>query len=472
VLIRNAEVGGRRVDVRVSDSQVAAIAERGPAPLVALVGEPVFDARGGVLLPGLHDHHIHLFGFAAARCSVRCGPPEVQDASALTDALKAASARSSGGGWLRGIGYHQSVAGDIDRAWLDRVLPDQPVRIQHRSGRLWIMNSAALERLKSAGPSPLERTGGYLTGRLYDADQWLRLQLGSQYPDVTASCATLAEYGITGLTDASVSNDRTTFEHLSTQVRKGAISQSLLLMGAPSLSGVPACPEIEVGALKVHLHDHALPDLAETIARVSRAHQDGRAVAFHCVTEAELAYALGVLGAAGSLGGDRIEHAGIASPEHVRAVAEQGVAVVTQPHFIAERGDRYYQDVPPHEHSWLYRGAAWLRAGVALAGGSDAPYASANPWVAMHAAVNRRTSGGRLLAVEEALTAEQALDLYLSPAQTPGRNLRRVVIGAAADLCVLDRCWSSARADLSAVRVVMTVRRGQCVAGGESSACC
>jgi predicted amidohydrolase YtcJ len=463
MLIRNAEVGGRRVDVRVGDGRIAAIAEQGQAPLVALVGEAVFDARGGALVPGLHDHHLHLFSLAAARDSVRCGPPEVQDAGGLADALKAAAARSRGG-WIRGIGYHESVAGDLDRSSLDRVLPDQPARVQHRSGRLWIMNSAALKRLNAARSSPLERMGGRLTGRLYDADQWLRIQLKGQYPDVAASCATLAGYGITGFTDASVSNDRASLEHLSRQVRNGAISQSLLLMGGPALSGVQFA-EIEVGALKIHLHDDALPDLAETSELVSHAHQDGRAVAFHCVTEAELAYALGVLDAAGSVSGDRIEHAGMASPEQVAAVAELGIAVVTQPHFISERGDRYYEDLPPQEHSWLYRGAAWLQAGVALAGGSDAPYGSANPWVAMQAAVNRRTSGGCQLGADEALTAEQALDLYLSAEQTPGRNVRRVVIGSPADLCVLDRSWSSARVDLSAVRVVATFRRGHRVAG-------
>ncbi|HMK85380.1 MAG TPA: amidohydrolase family protein [Steroidobacteraceae bacterium] len=465
--ISNAEVGGRRVDVRLRDGEVALIAE--PGSIAPDIAEPLLDARGGALLPGLHDHHIHLSSFAASQRSVRCGPPEVRDAGALARALKAAHA-CSGTGWLRGIGYHESVAGEIDRTWLDRVLPDRPVRIQHRSGRLWILNSAALERLSGAGPTPLERVAGRLTGRLYDADEWLRARLGSHYPDLTSACATLAGYGITGLTDASASNDRSTLEHLSSELRAGAISQSLLLMGAaslsagPSLAGVERGAEVEVGALKVHLHDEALPELSHMTRRVARAHEQGRAVAFHCVTEAELSYALGVLEAAGSASGDRIEHAGIASPLQVSAAAERGVAVVTQPHFIAERGDRYYEDVPLAEHAWLYRGAAWLKAGVALAGGSDAPYGSANPWVAMHAAVNRRTAEGRVLGAEEALTPEQALDLYLSPAAAPGQNPRRVRIGAPADLCLLDRSWGRARAELSAVQVLATFRRGRLIA--------
>ena len=49
-----------------------------------------FVAAGGALLPGLHDHHLHLFALAAADASLRCGPPEVRNLRALADALDAA----------------------------------------------------------------------------------------------------------------------------------------------------------------------------------------------------------------------------------------------------------------------------------------------------------------------------------------------------------------------------------------------
>src|SRR5690606_20746043 len=104
---------------------------------------------------------------------------QVRTADALVAALKAADAQQPPGAWLRGIGYHEAVAGELQRDWLDAVLPERPLRIQHRSGRLWILNSAALAALAPDADAPLERSGGRWTGRLYDADDWLRARIGT-----------------------------------------------------------------------------------------------------------------------------------------------------------------------------------------------------------------------------------------------------------------------------------------------------
>jgi predicted amidohydrolase YtcJ len=141
VLIVRAEVGGRLTDVRISGDRVDAVAPR----LDRVSGEELLDAAGGALLPGLHDEHLHLSALAAAETSVRCGPPEVRDAGALAAALTAASADSSG--WVRGVGYVETVAGDLDAAALDRLHAARPVRIQHRSGALWMVNSVAAVQL-------------------------------------------------------------------------------------------------------------------------------------------------------------------------------------------------------------------------------------------------------------------------------------------------------------------------------------
>ena len=146
MLIRNAEIDfAQRVDVRIIAGRIATIGEG----LVPQPGEVLLDADFGALLPGLHDHHIHLVALAAALESLQCGPPQVATAEQLGVALrdKVAAPISGNDEWIRGIGYHESVAGDIDRDWLDRHVPDRPLRIQHRSGRLWIFNSCALERL-------------------------------------------------------------------------------------------------------------------------------------------------------------------------------------------------------------------------------------------------------------------------------------------------------------------------------------
>ena len=147
VLIRRAEVAGRIVDVASADGVIAAIGDG-----VADGADVVLDADGGAVLPGLHDHHVHLLAMAAAARSV--------DVGTSLDAL----AQAPGDGWVRAVGYHESVSGPLDRARLDALVPDRPVRVQHRSGQLWVLNSAAL-RVVGSRHEP--------DGRLYRADDWL-----------------------------------------------------------------------------------------------------------------------------------------------------------------------------------------------------------------------------------------------------------------------------------------------------------
>jgi cytosine/adenosine deaminase-related metal-dependent hydrolase len=68
--LRNVEIDGHAgLDVRLQDGRVAAIGERLPGR-----GDDL-DGRGGALIPGLIDHHIHLFATAAQRDGSRPRPP-------------------------------------------------------------------------------------------------------------------------------------------------------------------------------------------------------------------------------------------------------------------------------------------------------------------------------------------------------------------------------------------------------------
>ena len=176
----------------------------------------------------------------------------------------------------------------------------------------------------------------------------------------------------------------------------------------------------------------------------------GRGAAFHCVSRTDLVFALTALREAGVRAGDRIEHASVLPPELLDEVAALRLAVVTQPHFLSERGDEYRREVAAEDQPWLYRLRAVLAAGVPLAAGSDAPFGDASPWAAMQAAVERRSRSGHCFADGEALTPEQALALYLSAPEAPGGALRRIEVGTVSDLCLLDRPWRAARADLAA----------------------
>jgi predicted amidohydrolase YtcJ len=73
----------------------------------------------------------------------------------------------------------------------------------------------------------------------------------------------------------------------------------------------------------------------------------------------------------------------------------------------------------------------------------------------MAAAVSRQTRSGASIGPAEALSPEQALDLYLSAPEALDQR-RRVEVGAPADLCLLDRSWDRARGDLASVAVRAT----------------
>lgn len=456
MLIRRAEVwGGGVADLRIAGGTITAIGTLEPQ-----TGEEVLDAAGAALLPGLHDHHIHLMASAVRGQSVDCGPPEVTDAASLAVAL----VQAPGKGWIRGTGYHESVMGLPEAAELDALMPDRPLRIQHRSGRLWLLNSRALDLLlEQAEPSPgLQRRDGRFTGHLFDADDWLRTAIGATPPSLGAVSAELSSFGVTGITDMTPRNDATLAAHFAAEADRGALVQRCLLAGTLDLAEAPASPHWTLGPAKLHLHENALPGFDSSVDFIRTAHRQGRPLASHCTTETELVFTLAALEAAGSLAGDRIEHGGIVRDDHLATMQALGLAVVSQPHFVAERGDQYLADVEPELHPALYRLRLLADAGLTLAAGSDAPFGSTDPWSAMRAAVSRQTRTGQIIGADEALDPENALSLYLADPVDLARQ-RRIAVGEPADLCLLDRPWTEARGRLNSADVRTTFVAGRIV---------
>ena len=462
LVIRTAELqDGRIADVRIENGHVSAIG----VGLSIEGGARVIDAAGGALLPGLHDHHIHLFALAASKASVVCGPPEIVDRAGLSRTLaRAASTLNS----IRGVAYHESVAGDLDRHDLDALVPSHiPLRIQHRSGAQWIVNSAAIEAFdlaRSPLPCGVECDASFeLTGRIYYEDAWLRERMGAaSVPDLAEVGRELAACGVTAVMDATPDKGPDDLAALERAIEKGALPQRVTAMGGLDLEPT-SDGRIEVGPVKIMLREPALPEFDALVEDIASAHRAGRCVAFHCVTRAELVMACGALREASPRLGDRIEHASIAPPDLVSWLAEMNVWVVTQPGFVYERGTAYLRDVDPADRPWLYRGRGFVDGGVSLGAGTDAPYGAADPWVAIRAAVTRGTSAGEILGQDEALSPERALALFTSPIDAPGDSPVRIEVGACADLCLLDLPWHAFRKKLCRDHVVMTVCRGDVV---------
>jgi predicted amidohydrolase YtcJ len=441
VILRDVEVEGRRVDVRVVDDRISDI-----GPRLRLPVDLVIDGHGGALLPGLHDHHLHVLATAAAARSL------VLDRSTFEIAVHHAGMIN--GGWMRVVGYHEAVHGPLDRRSLDTLVPDRPVRVQHQTGSLWVLNSPAL---KALGLS--DHPDGHLLG----ADDFLRDRVPVEPLDLEAVGTRLAAFGVTGLTDATPTERPNDIALLSAAVDSGALPQRLTVTGGPGLS-IGVTPSLARGPVKIVLGDHDLPPLGSIVEWVTRAHEQGRPVALHIVTRVALILALAAWDEAGAMTGDRIEHGAVIPPELMERIARHGLTVVTQPSFVRDRGDRYLQEVDADDVPFLYPCAGLTRAGIGVAGSTDAPFGDPDPWRAIAAAVERRTRNGELLGDRERVPPKRALELFLGPPDQPAGPVRRVVAGAPADLCLLHLPLKEALATPSREHVRTVMCRGRIVA--------
>lgn len=430
LLLKNAEIFGHgRGDCRIRDGLVTETAPR----LRARQDEALVESDGGALLPGLADHHLHLTAMAARAESL--------DVSGMPpDALAREIARAAPGadGWIRAVGYDDVPHGEIDRTVLDRWNPATPVRMQHRSGALWLLNSAGIERLELANDphDGIERdAAGRPTGLLWRADGLLREALGSPPPSLLAVGRQLAAFGITHVADATP--DAASAGVVADAAERGELPQRVLLMtrGIQTIHG----HRVGVGPIKLVVADHAMPLFNDLVADIRLAHTENRPVAVHCVTQQALALTLAALDQAGSVDGDRIEHCAVADGSAVREVAARGLRVVTQPTLLTRRGDQYWDQSAPGDRPHLWRYASLLDAGIRVAASSDAPYGDPDPWTCLRSASSRLTASGRVIGPGERVPAATALRGLLAPLDDPGGPPRQIMAGTPADLVLLDR---------------------------------
>ena len=217
-----AIVNGRLLGVdggtalRLEDGRIAAVGGRN----VADGATEVIDARGGLVMPGFDDAHIHL----------RSGARQLGDAqlfglataAAVVDAIRAHSAATPASPWVLGRGWTYAAfpGGLPTRAQLDAAVPDRPAYVGCYDGHTGWANSAALALagIDRNTPDPpngrIERDGGgEPTGVLKEEAQSLverRIPEPTEAEDraaIRAAIAGLHRAGITAGQDAEVDLD-------------------------------------------------------------------------------------------------------------------------------------------------------------------------------------------------------------------------------------------------------------------------
>jgi predicted amidohydrolase YtcJ len=462
------------------------------ARLKASVGPRTHLVRlaGRTVAPGFIDCHLHFFGAASAAAGLQLS--KCRTISELTAELRAAAGRTPPGNWIKAFGCDEALLKERRGPTcfeLDEAAPRNPLRIRHQTLHASWLNSRARTALGIEQPDFKPPDGAQIvrdesgkpSGLVIGMEQWLTRRL----PRVTSAALEararlfsreLAAAGVTAFTDATVRNGLEEIGLFAKLVREGAICQRVgLMIGANHLDSAPAALNLArkggIDLLAAKFMEVGGGN-AETIAeRAGLAFGLGLDCAFHATEVDELEAALAAVEAArsrieaerASTARLRIEHGGFIPPNYLDRLAAAGAWVVTNPGFILYRGAKYARQ--PGLTAHVYRAKSLLEAGVNLAAGTDAPIAPAKPLAGIASAIDRTTLDGEQLAPEEALTIQQAFELFGSSAARLAKiDAGQIAPGKLADLVVLRKDPSTlTAAEISGLHADMTIVDGRIV---------
>jgi predicted amidohydrolase YtcJ len=485
----------------------------------------VVDLKGNTVLPGFTDSHQHLSGVGQREMTLN-----LEGASSLTDLLAKLKERvdqAKPGEWVTGRGWietHWQPAVFPTRWDLDKIAPNNPVILGRADGHGAVANTAAL---KLAGvdkdtPNPFggeiskDKQSGEPNGMLLDAAQglvrrrvppttpeeaeravvlgvkrdielgWTQIQdAGGSYADVdifnklyTAGTIKLriykAVYG-PGASATRLLNEGPTIGAFGNRftlrtikvVSDGALgSRGAALLApysdAPDTSGFLTVKAEElrpmlIDALRkgIQVETHAIGD------RANRFILDEYETALKAVPPGERKVAEPRW---------RVEHAQIVNPADIPRFAKLGIIPSMQPsHAI---GDLFFapKRLGIDRLAGSYAWESFIKSGVVVPGGSDAPVERGEPMIEFYAAVARKDQkgfSGEGWHPEEAVTREQALKMFtVWPAYAAFEEKLRgtIEVGKLADLTILSAdIMKVPELEILKTRCVMTVINGEIV---------
>jgi predicted amidohydrolase YtcJ len=462
--------------VAVHGTRITAAGTDLEARAAAPPGAVVIDCRGGVVVPGFVDPHVHLAAYASSLQAVDCSPARVRSIEEILLAVKRRAEETPPGGWVRAVGYDEHALAEArhpNRWDLDRAAPNHPVRLLHRSGHAAVLNSLALH-LAGITIATEEPPGAMIDRRLADGEpSGLLLEMNDHIAHAVLPLARaeliagmreaserLLAAGVTAIQDMSHTNTAASHDFLTELAAESGFLPALLASAEgwhESVTGAdPARP------IKIMLREtgtRPLPDYEELADIIRHCAGLGRAVAVHAVERRTVSAVIRAFEQAGVDGpAHRIEHAGICPPELAVRISGLGLTVVSNPSFLFHSGARYRQQVEGEDLPHLYAVGALHRAGVRLAAAPDAPVTPPEPLIGIRTAVTRRDASGHVLP-GETLAADAALALHTKRAAEASAALDdhgQIQAGMRADLVVL----SGNPAD-PGTRVEMTVIGGR-----------
>ncbi len=490
--------------IAIRDGRFVAIGSDEEIRALAGARTQIEDLRGATVVPGLIDAHNHLLATGRMLREVRLY--DTRSLPEIVERVAARVRETPRGEWIVGRGWDESLLAEgrhPTRHDLDAVSPDNPVVI-HRVWNKLVCNSAAL---RAAGidretPDPpadvlysgsFERDeGGEPTGLFRDRAKEM---VSRHIPEPTeedlvaaieTACRAYNAVGLVGVAEPGLYPEEIRAYDRAKREGKLTVRTDMLMaawgFGAPEtegglqerfagigvggglgddllrLEGIKLMIDGGMSDRTARMFDAYLNEpenrgtwvveprrLVELIRWV---HDLGWPMDIHtCGDEAQetvvQAFASSQRENPKPWLRHRVHHAYFPTPTALVVMAEAQIPAVVSSPFLTNLGEGFVNSVGAERASRAMPMRSYLDAGVPLAGSSDSYITDFNPWVGMHAAVNRTTATGRDLGkTAEGITPEEALRSYtLGGAFVTGREDRHgsIAPGKLADLVVLDR---------------------------------
>jgi predicted amidohydrolase YtcJ len=500
----------------VRDGRVALVGSPEQVRGAASAGAAIVRLDGATVVPGLIDAHCHVANVGYLAAAADCSQPSAPTIAAIQARMAQAGATASAGSWVTGSGYVEYKLAENrhpTRADLDAAVPDRPAILYHTSLHACVLNTAALREagFGDRDPDPpggaFGRDGeGRLDGVVFEGPMFalfegnLRRDLAAMGPArrvqlVKRAGEHLAALGVTAACDADVR--RGTLAAFADADDAGCLSQRIYglvvhdevgwLLGSGlrgrrsgrlSADAVKIWSDGGMTSRTAAIHgSYPVPPYGsgilyfeqdELTAMVREFDANGLQVCIHAQGDRAIetvlrAYGAVLAGSGGNPRRHRIEHGGAMYPPLLARAAELGIVIVSQPGLLSILGDGFAAAFGERSGQ-LYPFRSWLRAGLHVAGSSDAPVITADPLTGIRDAVLRRTAGGLVLGEAERLTPAEALALYTrggAYAMHREGEIGTLAPGKLADFVVLDASPLATGPDrITGIKVLATVVEG------------
>jgi predicted amidohydrolase YtcJ len=477
------------------------------------------DLKGGTLLPGFVDSHLHLIGHGETL--IRLDLSGFSKKADVLAAVKEYASSFSKGEWIIGEGWNENLwesAEPITLKELDEVVPDSPVMLKRVCRHALVVNSKALELAgitKNTNTPPggvIERNeNGELNGLLKDQAQEFIFEVlpkvSREYLEraMTAAIKDAYKLGLTGGHTEDLfyySGFQDTYETFEKVIKgNGLAFRAHLLVHHEVVSEMKQAGyepysgdiEIEFGAMKIFadgalggrtaLLSHPYADDPSTNGVAifsqdelnelfSKARSMGLPVAIHTIGDLAFEYALNAMEANPVTNGrDRIIHAQILSKDLIeRAKKLPSLILDLQPRFLASDFPWVIDRIGSERMEYCYAWKTLLDSGIPCAGGSDAPIEPLNPLWGIHAAVTRTNLNDparTVYGVKEKLSVYEAVSLFTkgSAYAICHENDRGMIKeGYLADFTILEKdIFTVPEDEIANIKVKITVIGGEIV---------